>query len=121
MRVYVDTNVFMDFLYNRNSAAYRFFVKTLSCMHTIVISDVVLEELSFQKVDSDSLMRLLSHKIEVIPTISEDKLRAKRLLTHYNDALHICIAERSKVDAIITRNKKDFAVAKISVKYADEI
>ena len=121
MRVYVDTNVFMDFLCDRNSAAYRFFVKTISCMHTIVISDIVLEELSFQKVDSNNLMKVLSPKIEVVLTIYDDKLRAKRLLTHYNDALHICIAERSKVDAIITRNKKDFMITKIPVKSADDI
>ena len=121
MRVYVDTNVFMDFLDDRNSASFRFFVKVISCMCTVIISDVVLEELSFQRVDSKSLMNILSHKIEVKHATYEDKSRAHRLSTHYNDALHICIAEREKVDAIITRNKKDFTIAKIPIKYADEI
>ena len=121
MRVYVDTNVFMDFLNDRNSAAYDFFIRVISCMHTIVISDVVLEELSFQKVNSDSLMRLISHKIETIFATLADKSLAKRPPTHFNDTLHICIAERSNVDVIVTRNKKDFIIAKIPITSADEI
>ena len=121
MRVYVDTNVFMDFLEDRNSSAHRFFIKAISCMYTVVISEIIIKELRFQNVDINPLLKILESKIEGLLVTNEDKLKAKTLPTHYNDALHICIAERAEVEAIITRNKKDFKCTNIPVKSTDDL
>ena len=120
MRVYVDTNIFMDFIEERFHL--NFFERSLKCEVEIVISDVVIRELKYQKIDSMSLISWLTFakKIQIIRVKPEDSSAARQFKTHFNDALHIVLAEK-KCDALLTRNTKDFFEAKIPVLHPDSI
>jgi len=54
------------------------------------------------------LFLLIKKKIVKIKSQDEDFLKAKSLNTHYEDALHIVLAEKSGAELIVTRNLKDF-------------
>jgi predicted nucleic acid-binding protein len=125
MRIYVDTNVIMDFLLDRRSSAYDLFRKTFGCAYTIVVSDVVLIELEFQKMDYENLFKLLesAHKLEIVKSTTSDINSAKLIITtHYNDALHYLLAKRAHVECIVTSNIKDFSwFDDLSVKRPDDL
>ena len=120
MRIYVDTNVFMDFLLNRKQS--YVFEKSLQCLHTIIISTLIIKELDFQNVDASSLIKWLkfAEKLEVIDITADDIALAKSIKTHWNDALHIASATHSFADIIVTNNLKDF-IGLYNVKSPDDI
>jgi len=112
MRLYVDTNVIMDFLLDRRSSAYDLIKEALKCKHSFVISDIVVEELSFQNMDFRSLFKILDSagKLDILKNTSEESRQAKLVSqTHYNDALHYFIAKRAGVDCLVTSNVRDFS------------
>lgn len=130
MRIYVDTNVIMDFLLGRDESAFNLFMKSLKCKHFIVISDLVLSELRFQKLENESsrfLNLCESHrKISVEKTSEADKEIARKLLllyeTHFNDALHKVLAVNAGADCIVTKNIRDFkCFDDIDVRMPDEL
>ena len=130
MKIYVDTNVIMDFLLGRDIDAFNLFMVSLKCKHFIVISDLVLSELRFQKLENESTRFLNlceSHrKISVEKTSEADKEAALKLLslheTHFNDALHKVLAVNAGADCIVTKNIKDFkCFADISILRPDEL
>ena len=128
--VYVDTNIIMDFLLERDHAAYLFLDRALRCEFLIIISDVVLHELTYQglELESSNLIQILraGGKCIILHVSEEDKKEAKAVVaarkTHYNDALHASVACRSGCKAFVTKNLKDFTCFKdLNVKRADEI
>ena len=130
MRIYLDTNVLMDFFLERDHSAYEVLIRSLRCEFSIVISHVVLEELLFQGLapETRTFVSMFSgaEKLEIIPTTEEDRKRAKEELgtkkTHYNDALHKVIAMNANVDVLVTKNVKHFKDFKdIVVRRPDEI
>lgn len=114
MKIYVDSNVYLDFLLKRrkqhSDAAYSIFRRTISCEFTIVVSDHILYELRkhIKPEDAGLLFNLLQKKIEKVITEENDMVEARGISTHYEDALHIVLAKKSGANLIITRNKKDF-------------
>jgi predicted nucleic acid-binding protein len=48
MRIYIDTNVYLDYFLERKKSthAFKIFKKTLSCKFQIIVSNHVLRELS---------------------------------------------------------------------------
>lgn len=125
MRLYIDTNVIMDFLLDRRSSAHELIKEALKCKHSFIISDLVVEELSFQNMDFDSLFKILdsARKLEILKTTSEESRHARLISrTHYNDALHYFLAKRAGVDCLVTSNVKDFSwFTDLDVKRPDDL
>jgi predicted nucleic acid-binding protein len=117
--IYVDTNIIMDFLEGRDKRAFIFFKKAINCKYELIISDLVLHELRFQKLDPNLFTIFLGKKLRIVFVKEEHKLRAKEFLsfTHYNDAIHAAVAELENVDKLLTQNIKDFSFLKISTNY----
>ena len=114
MRLYLDTNIIMDFLLGRDSAAYNLLVKTLACHHTFVISTLVIQELRRHR------LREETDAFIVLPLTAEDWNVAKGLATHQADALHYAVSCRS-ADAFITKNVRDFPFTTIPVLRPDAL
>lgn len=121
--IYVDTNIIMDFLLDR----YRItiFTEVLNTGDILLVSDVVIKELAYQKVDCFLLFHLLEAcgKLKVHNATKEDIALAYKLahLTHFNDALHAAIAINCKADCILTRNIKDFKLLPIKAVHPDDL
>jgi predicted nucleic acid-binding protein len=120
----------MDFLLERDQNAYALLQKAISCKYSIIISDVVYEELKYQRLikESEMFIRVLQSvkKISIVHASKEDKIEAKKLLlkysTHYNDALHKVIAVRVHVDYFVTKNVRDFICFEdLIIKKPDEL
>ena len=116
--MYVDTNVWLDYLENRSDYirplgefAFSLFKRALECEHELVISDFVLEELSRfapeKKVGQIFWLFKKSKKLVVVKTLAEDKVMAGHR-PNFPDALHAIIAHREQCDYIVTRNIEDF-------------
>lgn len=118
MRLYLDTNVIMDFLLGRDSRAYDLLVKTLACHHTFVISTLVIRELHRHHLREETSTFIAvcegRGKIVVLPLTLEDWNVAKGLATHQADALHYVVSCRG-ADAFVTKNVRDFPFTTIPV------
>lgn len=125
MRLYLDTNVIMDFFLDRRASANTLFMNTFKCIYTIVISNVVLKELKFQKVDVDNLFKMLesADKLEILKTTTAELVLADLMSeTHHNDALHYLLAKRAGVECLVTSNIKDFgSFTDINVMRPDDL
>jgi len=114
--IYVDTNVFMDFILGRDSSAFNLFMRSLSCEYSIITSDIVLNEIVFQGLDDQytNLVQLFkgNGKLKVAYACNDDKIGARRIAlehkTDFNDALHKIIAARSGARCIVTKNIRHF-------------
>ena len=119
-RLYIDTNLFINVINdevsmhsNTNMAepASRLFFEALSCKHTLLISTWTLQELS-RKIPAGMgtiSLELLKKKTTICRYSPDEELEAKkRYPEHYQDALHIIIAERENAECIVTRNIDDF-------------
>ena len=123
MRVYVDTNVFIDYLAKRKDKfrdlgliAFEFFRRTIEEGHEIIISDLLLKELG-RIVDDMDIVEILDwlntyNKTIKVETLKEDKILANKISKEcklpYSDCLHSVLAKKMNVDYLITRNIKDF-------------
>ena len=130
MKLYIDTNVIIDFLWNRDSSAYSLFCRALRCEFSLIISPVVLEELRFQGLapETTTFIKLFStaDKLEIVPSTFEDRLLARKEMsgkkTHYNDALHKVLSAKSKADIFVTNNIKHFkCFSDLVVRRPDEL
>jgi len=118
MRVYVDTNVYLDYLLARANTtgvpldlvAFQVFERARSCEFEIILSDHVLEELYHYTAVGESriLLDSLRPKIRLVWASDEDRVRARSLPAHFADALHIALARRAGAAFIVTRNVADF-------------
>ena len=112
MRIYVDTNVYLDYFLDRRrfSESLRLFMDAIRCKHEIVLSDHVVHELN-KFVELENIMmlfKLLEKKLVKVSSTSEDRDNTIYVDTHYSDALHIMLARRAGAEAIVTRNISDF-------------
>jgi predicted nucleic acid-binding protein len=128
--IYLDTNVIMDFLLDRDSSAFQLLCRTISCEFCIMISDLVVKELHYQGQDTEmqNMFSILKNmnKIIVENTLDSDHITANELVknypTHYSDALHKAIAKRNNVRYLVTKNIKDFRCFQdINIVRPDEI
>jgi len=118
MKIYVDTNIYLDFLLERKNLeerdlseySYNVFERTISCEFTIVVSDKILSELRkhLDPGKASALFKLIKGKIIKIIATDEDIEKAKNINTHFEDAIHVVLALKAEADLIVTRNKKDF-------------
>jgi predicted nucleic acid-binding protein len=65
--IYLDTNVIMDFLINRDSSAFNLLCRTISCEFRIIISPLVVKELHYQGHDKEmqNLFSILRNIIKI--------------------------------------------------------
>jgi len=121
MRVYVDTNVFIDYFAKRKDRfrdlglmAYEFFRRMIKEENKIIFSDLLLKEVEFgaKEEEIESIIIWIGDNIIRVKTTSEDKLLAekmsKKLRLPYSDCLHSVLARKVNADYLITRNVKDF-------------
>jgi len=132
--LYIDTNIFLDAVKNRtnlfgknigNSAA-KIFYDSFTCKYHLVISTWTLEELRMyvKPEEVKMLFDFIKKKILTVKYTDEDKEKAKqKSKIHYDDALHIILAEKKKVDYIITRNIEHFLEigTKIPIKKPEKL
>ena len=123
MRVYIDTNIFMDYLLSRKDRfrdlgliAFELLRRIIEESYDIIISDLLIKELEFN-IEKDKINDLMlwlnkNNKVIKVETERQDKFRAIKISKNENlsrsDCLHSVLAKKNKADVIITRNIKDF-------------
>ena len=119
MRLYLDTNVIVDILDDRDPSSASLFLRALSCEHTLILSDLLFRELQnigFHE-EGNTIVQELRHnkKVSFVAPTDEELIAARRLPTHAADALHYVLAVRY-ADALVTRNIKDFPFTGILIR-----
>ena len=129
MKIYVDTNIYLDYFLNRNDSlrplgdfAFELFRRTRSCEFEIILSDWVEQELENNNAIQQliKLKEELKHKLITITTTKEDINQAKKIKP-FEDSLHAILAQKAKATHIITRNIKDFENATITPIYPENL
>lgn len=118
--IYIDTNVVIDALEDRNSSAGRdlgtsamsVFSQALACRFDIVISKWMLEELK-DHVEPKEVRGFFKEfreedKVVTQSYTQKDKEKAEEIADHWQDALHGILAKKAGADCIVTRNIDDF-------------
>jgi len=121
MKIYVDTNIFMDIVLDRFDTA--IISKLFRKKYNMIISSVVIDELKFNKIDLDIIKWFsLANNLTIVNLTERDKKLAKKFMkhTHCNDALHAAICFNQKIP-ILTRNVKDFIRLPITVIHPDDL
>lgn len=114
MKIYVDTNVFIDFI-NKNNCkrravlAFEFFMKGWNCSFELIVSDWTRSELK-RHVKEEELSLLFNEfkkrdKLHFINHTQEETKKAKSKNEHWQDELHLMLAIKSGADMIVTRDK----------------
>lgn len=119
MLVYVDTNVFLDFMRDRENEfggslgkrAERFFRRVRNGKFDIVVSDWVNEELSnhLESGEERMLFSMLEDSIVEASYSDDDWERAERIdEEEADDILHAVIADNVGADLVTTQNVSDY-------------
>ncbi len=127
MKLYIDTNIFLDYLLERknlngediSSPAQKLFYRAMSCEFFIIVSDHTARELNKNlNIEKARMMiEFLKKKIVMVYSVEEDVTEAKKLSpTNQNDALHAVLAKKHGADYLITRNLKDFEEFSLYIK-----
>ena len=114
MKIYVDTNVFIDFIKEDSSKskailAYEFFSKGWNCGFELIVSDWTRTEIT-RYVNEQELSLLLDqfksrNKLHFITHTKEETDEAKGNSKHWQDKLHLMLAKKSGADMIVTRDR----------------
>lgn len=122
MRLYIDTNVFLDFLWEDrkyHQETSEFFSLLVAHRHITIISTWSLQEL-YKYVTTEKasmLFGFLKKHMETISHTEEDVREAKRLSpSHFQDALHGILAYKAGADLVVTRDASGFACVRHLVK-----
>lgn len=134
MRVYADTNVYLDYCKGRTSKlrpfddfAHTFFSRGWECLFHLVISDWIIEELEkfALKEDINIVLEYFREKGKLIEITYDgaDVEKAKRMSRNWTDSLHVVLAMKAGCDMIATRNIKDFLPfsSKICISHPESI
>lgn len=133
LKIYCDTNVFLDFLNNRSDHlrplglfAFEFFSRGWGCSFHLVVSEWNIEELR-NYASEDSINELLGYfeekqKLIRVGYTAQEKTAAMAQSSHWQDALHLIIATREKCDKLVTRNVSDFpSSSTIDICYPENV
>lgn len=120
--IYIDTNVWLDYCLGTNDLrpldefAKQLLERKINCEFHVIISDVLLFELSKYINDVDSLLHPLQikNKVSRVQTKNEDKLFAKKINLHFPDNIHMAIAKRCNCAYFVTNDTE-------ILSYLDEI
>lgn len=121
MKIYVDTNIYLDYLLNRKNKygkdlsrpAFNVFKRAAGCEFHILISNHRIRELRgiIDIADLTMLMKFLKKKIIKIEDDTEGR----------GDELHACLAIKHGADAIVTRNIAHFKRFSIQSNTPEEL
>lgn len=113
MRLYLDTNVIMDFLLDRHQPSTDLIMNSLRCAHELCISSVTFRELqnNNRSTEGEWFFEFCGEKLTVLPLTAADADFADTLPTHRADALHYAVAR--SCDALVTRNVRDFPFPRV--------
>ena len=119
MLIYIDTNVWIDYFYNRvdrlrplGDFSFNLLKSSADCKYTILISKWLLVEL--EKYVSEEDIKIIfewlksKKKIIFVSSNKEDIIKSKRYL-HWHDAYHAILAQKGGAKYFVTRNIKDFS------------
>ena len=119
MLVYVDTDIFLNYLLNRKNKLGRslypeaalFFQRVYSGDFKILISNKTLEELyaNIELEQTRMLFEFLKDKIQKVNYTPEEVAEAKSIdPIDWKDALHALLARKHEASCLITRNMRHF-------------
>lgn len=129
--IYVDTNVYLDYLFNRKDGlrplgdfAFELLKKAVQCQYSILLSDVVIDELknNITKEDIAQLLDMIKPKLVLIKKEASDDINA-RLVSNQNywDVLHYVLAKRGGAEIIVTRNIRHFPFSDFQIKFPENL
>ena len=130
MTVFVDTNILIDLLCERESfvqSARMLFAYGYSGRLTLVLSSLSLVNAVYiaRKYGYVDVRERLDDITEFVEVVDLRKEVAKRALTFewkdYEDAVQYMSAIKENADCIVTRNKKDFGKSVIPVYTIEEL
>ncbi|NQV08301.1 PIN domain-containing protein [Candidatus Woesearchaeota archaeon] len=119
MKIYLDTNIYIDFLENRadmlrplGELAFQCFKQSLGCEFYIVISNHVIKELKDLDISEKQIKEIIAwidSKLIKIHVCRDDMKKAriisKEFNLHYKDALHYQLTKRS-ADKLLTNDNE---------------
>jgi putative PIN family toxin of toxin-antitoxin system len=105
MRVYIDTNVYLDFLMARGlnqDRAQAVFFRSIDCEFRILMSEWSIKEILKYSTDNDvmELIEQLRAKIDIIEGFSITDFGV-----HKEDAIHLTLACKGNADVFLTSDK----------------
>ncbi len=114
--LYLDTNVIMDHILDRDFTSTALLRSALECHHDLLISAHTMQELEHQGLRDGSqwLVEIfrgfgkLHYCAETPPDLAHAQDIVRTHQTHFADALHKTIAKRHGADILVTKNIKDF-------------
>src|SRR3989338_8127948 len=121
IRVYCDTNIYLDFLLGRkdylrplDEFAHSLFRKVTAGEYILVVSDHLIFELE-KHIEEEKINNFLEPFIQqgkiVYVTKTEDDIKKAKILstTNWRDMLHAILAHKASTEYLVTRNVYDFA------------
>jgi len=135
MKIYCDTNIYMDFFEGRSDYlrpldefAFQIFKRVENGEFTLIISDHLLYELRnhIEEKKITELLQPLNQKGRIIKIFKtrEDILKAKEISKeNWKDALHAILANKAKAVYLLTRNIQDYAGCEhlVEIKFPENI
>jgi len=117
--IYLDTNIYLDYLLDRKGETGRelgelasgVFHRIMKCEFYVAVSEWNLQELRNHIKGDETKMffQLIKKKTIPIKVAPEDWTEAKKLSEeNAPDALHVILAKKAKAELIVTRNTKHF-------------
>lgn len=127
MKLYIDTNIFLDYLLERKNLngedislpAQKLFYRAMSCEFFIIYSDHTATELAKQidLTKTTFLFEALNKKLIPIAKSEEDIKKSIEISNNNSsDALHSILAKKAEADYLITRNIKHFKEFDLIIK-----
>ncbi|MFH1916047.1 MAG: hypothetical protein ABIJ21_02170 [Nanoarchaeota archaeon] len=116
MKIYCDTNVYIDLFEARKDRfrdlgefALSVFVKVRNAEHVLVVSDWLETEL--EKFGHKGNFRELIADLnpEWVVAGQKDRNAARKLSSNFPDALHVMLAVKAGASCLVTRDVQDFA------------
>ncbi len=123
MKVFIDTNVFLDAFLNRDDGSAKKVLKfvlqqdmKLFCNDITIVNIVYLIRKKFSKDEIDKIIDKLIDSYTIVPANSKIIADANHsLFKDFEDGIQYFCAKEIEADLIITNNKKDFTFSKIEV------
>ena len=127
-KVFVDTNVFLDVVFSRHQPSAQFFqaaqeesVGLCLSLKTVMDFDYFVKD-SFPKEQMKSMLSDLVTMHQLLPTTKQNVVDAiSSRFSDFEDAVqHFTALSEPGMEAIITRNKRDYRNSRLPVYTPDE-
>ncbi|MBP1043563.1 PIN domain-containing protein [Vagococcus sp. BWB3-3] len=131
MKVLIDINIVLDYLFRRDEVTYRnakdiYLASVYGVIQGVVTANMVTDIFylieKYQgkekaKIEIEKLIKTMA----ILPVDKEDCLNALREeMSDYEDALAVACSKRYGIDLVVTRNAKDFEKSGLIVYKPEE-